>query len=88
MLLVLPVLVHQLGETAQVALLQRGLALVTELLDEVQVLDHVAVAAARLLVLLGQDGRGRPRVAGEEQQQVVFQVIERLKSGESGAALA
>ena len=47
-------LVHDLGKAPQVALLQRGLALVAELLDLVQVVDHPAIAAARLLILFGR----------------------------------
>src|ERR1035438_18993 len=47
-LLALPVLVHDGGKAEQIALLERGLALITELLDLVQVLDHPVVATAGL----------------------------------------
>ena len=62
----------------QVADLQRLLALVAELLDEVEVVDHVLVAAAALLVLVLEDAAGGAAVAGEEQEQVVLEVVERL----------
>ena len=67
------------AKRAQVARLQRLLALVAEVLDEVEVLDHLVVAAAWLLSscslrMLEADAA----VAGEEQQQVVLEVVERL----------
>jgi hypothetical protein len=60
LLLVLPVDVHQLAELVQVADLQRLLALVAQLLHEVEVVGHLLVARAALGVLLLEDRAGRP----------------------------
>lgn len=49
-----------------------------EILREMQVVQHVPVVRLRLAVLVVQDGGGRARVAGEEEQQVVLQVEERF----------
>jgi hypothetical protein len=70
--------VHQLGEAAQIAALQRRLALAAELLHHVQLRDHIGVVMARPRVLLFKDRRRRARETGEKQQQVVFQVGQRL----------
>ncbi len=80
-LLALPMHVHQPGELLQVATFERGLALETEVFDEVQVLDHALVGALALVVLLLEDFGGRTRVAREEKQQVVFEVEKRLLAG-------
>src|SRR5262245_19112072 len=80
LLLVFPVDVHQLGEAHQVAGLHRFLALVAQLLDEVQVVHHRLVALLAPVVLLLEDARRRAAVAGEEQEQVVFKVVERFRA--------
>jgi hypothetical protein len=76
LLLVLPVGIHQLGEPDQVAGLERLSRVVADLLDEVQVGGHPGVLLLALAVLLLEDRTRRPRVAGEEEEEVVFQVVE------------
>ena len=44
-----------------------------ELLGAVQVLEHLLLAGLRAIVLIGQHRRGRARLAGVEQQQLVSQ---------------
>src|SRR5262245_16053994 len=60
--LVPPVLVHQLAEEGRVALLQRLPAAPRQLLDEVQILEHVGVVLLGSLLLIGEDAAG---AAGE-----------------------
>src|SRR5262249_4956069 len=74
LLLILPVDIHQFSELPEVARLQRLLALIAELLDEMQILDHALVALPALIVLLLQNARSRAAVAGEEQQQIIFEI--------------
>ena len=78
LLLVLPVLVHQRAELDQAAAFQRLEAAQPEILHVVQVLDHVVVLLLGLVVLLLEDRGGAARIAGEEQQQIVFEIVERL----------
>src|SRR5581483_4141829 len=85
--LVLPMHVHQPAEFDQVAGLQRVLAAIAELLDEMQIADHLGVALLALVVLLLQDFPGRARIAGKEQQQVVFEVIQGLLRNAQGVGL-
>ena len=78
LLLVFPMDVHQLGEFDEVARFERLLALAPELFDEVQVVDHVFIVRLRLGILLFERGRGRSRISREEQQQIVFQRVQRV----------
>ena len=70
--------VHQLGELIQIAGFHRILALQSEFLDEMQIVDHVLVFLFALGVLLFQNAGGRARIAREKQQQVVLQIVQRL----------
>src|SRR5687768_2921284 len=73
-LFVLPMLVHELTEELRFSLDQRLLAAVSELLDEVQVAQHLFVVLLRLGLLVPKDGAGVSGKAGEKQEQVVLQV--------------
>jgi hypothetical protein len=44
----------------------------------VQVIGHLLVALLALVVLLFEDAAGRAAVAGEEEQEIVLQVVKRL----------
>src|SRR6266511_1590331 len=74
-----PVLMHDPGVLPRVAPLEHVLRRVPELLRDVQVLEHrrVVLDAARRLVL--QHGPGAPGVAGEEHEQVVLEIVQRLR---------
>jgi hypothetical protein len=73
-----PMLVHEGRKPRRVAALQAIQAAVAQLFRAVQVLDHrrIRLLAPRFLVL--QNLRGRARVAGEKQQQVVLEVMNRI----------
>src|SRR5206468_893501 len=62
----------------QITFLQRLPALPAELLHEMEVGDHLAVGFLAPRVLLAEDVRGGPGIPGEEQEQVVLEVVERL----------
>ena len=77
-------LMHDLREVPQVPVLQRGPALIAELLDGVQMVDHATVAAARALAeatpLPAREICERAlRIAGEiciyTNQQLAFEEI-------------
>src|SRR5262249_12779640 len=77
-LLVLPILVQQLAEQRAVAGFQRALAANAEVFDIVQVRQHLLVELLRAILLLLEDRSGAAREAGEEQQQVVFEIPQRV----------
>src|SRR5437588_24969 len=62
----------------QTSLFLDVLALVAEVLDEMQVIHHLLLVPFALAVLLLEDARGRSAVSGEEEQQVVLQVVKRV----------
>ena len=76
----LPVLVHQLAELAVVAALQRRLAPQAEFLHVMQILQHLLVILLGLPLLRLQDRRGAARKTGEEQQEAIFQFVQRVDS--------
>ena len=78
MLLMLPVNVHQSGEFRDVSLFQRQLRRESYLLREMQILRHLFVRLPALVILLFQNLGCGARVSGEEQQEVVFQIEQRL----------
>ena len=49
-----------------------------EVFDEVQIFNHGLVVRFRFHVLLLQNRRRAARIAGEKQQQIVFQIVARL----------
>ena len=78
MLLMLPVNVHQSGEFRDVSLFQRQLRRESYLLREMQILRHLFVRLPALVILLFQNLGCGARVSGEEQQEVVLQIEQRL----------
>ncbi len=74
----LPVLVHQLGVTVEIARCEQLAAAVAELLGAVQVLEHLRVARLGALVLVAQHLRRGACFAGVEQQQVIAQAAEHI----------
>src|SRR5258705_10696620 len=77
-LLVLPMLMHQRAKLRRLTRFKKRFALQPELLDEMQVGDHVLVAALGLGVLILQDRAGAAREPGEEKQQIVFKIEFRI----------
>src|SRR5260370_41671208 len=77
--LILPMYVHQLRETSQVAFLEKLAAFVSDLFDRVQIVDHLRVVQLGLVVLVLEDFRRRARKAGKEQRDVVLQIVQRLR---------
>src|SRR5581483_1002284 len=75
-LLVLPMLVQQLAEARQVAVLQRLAALKGEAFHIVQIAQDVRIPGPGTPVLVPQDVAGGPIEAREEQEQVVLEVKE------------
>src|SRR5215831_234462 len=76
--LVLPVGVEQLAESVDVAALEQSLDLVADLLDAVHGLDLGARLAGQVLRLLAQDLGRAPLDAGVEDEQIRFQIGQRL----------
>ena len=77
--LVLPVLVHQLGEALQIAGLEQRAALEAHRLRPVQVLEHRVVLLVRAAVLVGQQRARAARLAGVEEQEVARHPAQRLR---------
>ena len=73
-LLVLPMLVHQFAEEARIAFLERLLAAVAQLLNIVEIIQHIAFVAPRASILIFEDAAGAARDASEEQKQVVLEI--------------
>jgi len=71
---VLPVNVHQFGEFAQIAGQQSVAAFVSQLLGEMQVIEHLAGIVASSSVLIAQNFRRGARGSGEEEQQAVLEI--------------
>jgi len=71
------VLVHDLAEQRRLAGLERLATAVAELLDVVQVVDHRRVGLPGALILILQDVARAAREPGEEQQQVILELVER-----------
>ncbi len=83
----LPVHIHQTGELVQVGGLERFAAFDANLFDEMEIVDHRLIVLFALVILLTEDGAGRTRVAGEEEHQVVFEIVERLGGYAQGPSL-
>src|ERR1051326_5407979 len=79
-LLVLPMLVHERAERAAVAFLERAPTALAELLDVVQFIDHLRIELFGALFLIAQQRPRRAREAGEEEEEVVLEVVERLNA--------
>src|SRR4051794_17270862 len=78
LLLALPMQVHKPRELREVARLQRLLALLSQFFNKMEVFQHGWISLLTLIVLFFQDRRRRPRVSGEEEQQIVLEVKERF----------
>ena len=72
-------------ELLEVAGLQLRQRFVAQVLDEMQVVQHRRVLLFRLVVLVFENLGGAPGVAGEEQQEVVLEVEQRLLADLAGA---
>jgi hypothetical protein len=77
-LLLLPLIVHQRPESRGITLHQRVARAEAQRLHLVQVLQHPGVALFTAGLLVGEDAARAAREAGEEQQQVVLQVEQRV----------
>ena len=73
---VFPVQVHQLAESASVAIFKGLLRFTANLLDEVEVGDHGQVFKFAACVLNFENLASRSRIACEEEQQVIFEVVQ------------
>src|SRR6266404_1466799 len=78
-------LVHKLGKARQVALQKCRVAPPAKVLDVMQIVDYRPVLGLRPVVLVLQDSRSRPRIAGEEQTQSVLEVVEYLLAKGGGS---
>ncbi len=74
----LPMHVHEAGKFVEVAAFEAIEGFVAELFGEVQIVEHGLVVLLRFVVLILEDGGGTAGVAGEEEEQVVFEVEEGL----------
>src|SRR5258705_3386672 len=77
-LLVLPMFMHQRAKLRRLTGFKKRFAFQSKLLDEMQVGDHVLVAALGLGVLILQDRSGAARETSEEKQQIVFKIEFRI----------
>src|SRR5713226_4939277 len=73
-----PMLMHQRAKLRRLARFKKRFAFQSKLLDEMQIGDHVLVAALGLGVLILQNRAGAAREPGEEQQQIVFKIEFRI----------
>ena len=71
-----PMFVHQLAKTPRVTGFQRLLDALAKLLGEMQVVQHRRIAQLGPDFLVVQHGRGVARIAREEHEQVLFQVVQ------------
>src|SRR5262245_51993119 len=69
-------LMHELAEQGGLSSFQRPLAAVTEILHVMEILKHIRIRLKGRAVLMLQDASGITRKAGEEQQEVVFEVVQ------------
>ena len=74
----LPVLVHQLAEADQIPGLQGLFAAVSQILDVIQIAQHIGVACLGAHLLILQYGARGAGEAGEKQQQIVLELEHRL----------
>src|SRR4029077_15390720 len=78
LLLVLPVIMHQLPEQRRVSRNECTLAAVAQFLLVMQVSQHLLVMALGPHLLVLQDRAGAARESGEEKQQVVLEIEKRI----------
>ena len=69
---------HALGELVRVARFEVLADLEAEVFDEVEVVEHALVGRLALGLLVGQDGARAARVAREEHEQVVLEIVKRV----------
>ena len=81
----LPMHVHEAGKFVEVAGFEAFEGFVAELFGEMHVVEHRLVVALGLLVLIFEDRGGAARVAGEKQEEVVFEIKERFFGDARGA---
>src|SRR6201985_2367617 len=77
-LLPLPMYIHQARELVEVSRLERFLALLTQVLDEMEVLHHPGVALLALIILFFKNAGCAPRIPGKEEKQIVFEIEQGL----------
>ena len=78
LLLVQPVLVHDLAVCGQVSGLDRLAGAVAQLAHAVEIVDHLLVVALAPIILLLEHRRRRSIVAGRHHDQVVLEEIDRF----------
>ena len=74
-----PVNVHQFGKLAQLAGKERITALISQLLGEMKILQHVALIGAGPRILIPKNLRGCARCSRKEQQQPILQIGQCLR---------
>ena len=74
----LPVFVHQARKLAQIARLQRSGAGVADFLGLMQIVEHRRIGLLRFFVLVLEDGAGAAAVAGEEEDEIVLEIVTRV----------
>ena len=77
--LLFPVFIHQLGDFSPLPPLKGALRAQTQLLDLMHTGQHGSIVLLAFLILVLEDRRGRPRVPGEKNHQIVFQIVERFR---------
>src|SRR5262249_7810337 len=77
-LFLLPLLVHQSCKRSHVAVRERIAGAKAQFFHFVKVLQHPPITFLAAFLLVGKDVTSTPREASEEQQQVVFQALERI----------
>ena len=81
----LPMDIHEARKFLEVARLEGGEGLVAEVFGEVEIVEHRGVVALGFVVLVLEDGRRTAAVAGEKQEEIIFEVKQGLLGRHTGA---
>ena len=81
----LPMDVHEARKFLEVARLEGGERLVAEVFCEVEIVEHRGVVALGFVVLVLEDRRRTAAVAGEKQEEIIFEIKERFLGRHTGA---
>ena len=80
----LPMDIHEACKFFEVARFEGGERLVAEVFGEVEIVEHRGVVALGFVVLVFEDRRRTAAVAGEKQEEIIFEIKERFLGRDAG----